>query len=112
MSECIVRMKVPENCYECDIYLSAFINCPVYSVAFGYQNRHKYIKCRHPDCPIGAILPEGHGRLVDADAMADDVRRLWDLKTVDGITVTTVLKQTLTDIGNCPTIVPAERSET
>ena len=35
---------------------------------------------------------------------------LWDYKTVDGITATTVLKQTITDIDNQPTVdaIPIE----
>lgn len=68
-----------------------------------------------PDwCSFVCALPEKHGRLVDADAMVDDVKNLWDYATVDGITSSTVLKQVMTDIGNAPTIVPAdaERSET
>lgn len=44
-------------------------------------------------------------RLIDADALIDDIKNnLWDWKTVDGITATTVLKQTISDIGNQPTI--------
>ena len=113
MSECVVRMEMPINCFE----------CPMYD-----WNRQKLCCNAHLDlrpipnggvpkpdwCPIICQLPEGHGRLIDADAMAEDVRSLWDYETVDGITASTVLKQTLTDIGNCPTIVPAEaeRSET
>ena len=113
MSECVVRMEFPLNCLE----------CPMYD-----WNRQKLCCNAHHDlrpipnggvpkpdwCPIVCQLPEGHGRLGDLDALADDVRSLWDYKTVDGITATTVLKQTLTDIRNCPTIVPAEaeRSET
>ena len=44
-------------------------------------------------------------RLIDADALIDDIKNnLWDWETVDGITATTVLKQTISDIGNQPTI--------
>lgn len=44
-------------------------------------------------------------RLIDADALIEDIKtKLWDWDTVDGITATTVLKQTITDIGNAPTI--------
>lgn len=46
-------------------------------------------------------------RLIDADALIEDIKtKLWDWDTVDGVTSSTVLKQTITDIGNAPTIDP------
>ena len=49
-------------------------------------------------------------RVIDADKLKKDVMELWDYKTVDGITATTVLKQTITDIENQPTVkaIPIE----
>jgi hypothetical protein len=70
---------------------------------------------RRADCPILCQLPEGHGRLVDADEHIEEMKtRLWDWDSVDGIKASTVLKQEISDLGNAPTIVPAEaeRSET
>lgn len=46
-------------------------------------------------------------RLIDADALVADIKEgLWDWNTdsLDGITATTALKQTITDINNAPTI--------
>lgn len=44
-------------------------------------------------------------RLIDADALIENIKHgLWDWETVDGITATTVLKQTIQDIRNEPTI--------
>ena len=44
-------------------------------------------------------------RLIDADELINDIQHnLWDWQSVDGITATTVLKQTITDIKNEPTI--------
>ena len=113
MSECVVRIEMPNGCHDCKLR-NMIGNCPI--PMFDGQDEEKIwtlAECfqRPPWCPIICQLPEGHGRLIDADALADDVRSLWDYKTVDGITATTVLNQTLTDIRNCPTIVPAERSE-
>ena len=68
MSECVVRMEMPLNCLE----------CPMYD-----WNRQKLCCNAHLDlrpipnggvpkpdwCPIICQLPEGHGRLVDADAI-------------------------------------------
>lgn len=51
-------------------------------------------------------------RLIDADALIEDIKtKLWDWDTVDGITSSIVLKQTITDINNAPTIdaVPVVR---
>lgn len=51
-------------------------------------------------------------RLIDADELINNIQyNLWDWKSVDGITATTVLKQTITDIKNEPTIdaVPVVR---
>ena len=53
-------------------------------------------------------------RLIDADALIYEIRCvLWDWETVDGITSKTVLKQTITDIKNQPTIdaIPARRGK-
>lgn len=49
-------------------------------------------------------------RLIDADNLIKDVMELWDYKTVNGITAITVLKQTITDIENQPTVeaIPIE----
>lgn len=50
-------------------------------------------------------------RLIDADALIEDIKSFWDLDSIDGITSTTVLKQTITDINHAPTIdaVPVVR---
>ena len=43
-------------------------------------------------------------RLIDADALIEDIKSFWDWDSIDGITATTVLKQTMTDISNAPAI--------
>lgn len=74
MSECVVRMEFPINCFE----------CPMYD-----WNRQKLCCNAHLDlrpipnggvpkpdwCPIICQLPEGHGRLVDADALLRDIEK-------------------------------------
>lgn len=48
-------------------------------------------------------------RLIDADALIHEIKEcLWDWDSVDGITATTVLKQTISDIENMPTIEPEQ----
>jgi hypothetical protein len=49
-------------------------------------------------------------RLIDADKLIDEIKNcLWDWDYVDGITATTVLKQTITDIENQPTVLLKEQ---
>lgn len=44
-------------------------------------------------------------RLIDADALIHSIKyEFWDWQTLNDITSTTVLKQTITDIENEPTI--------
>lgn len=71
MSECVVRMEMPKGC----------VSCPIAN--FGYCSiNHKqvcdpligYPENRPANCPIICQLPEGHGRLVDADKLADDMK--------------------------------------
>jgi hypothetical protein len=58
---------------------------------------------RLPDCPILCQLPESHGRLVDADKLADDMktRKAFFGRRSD--------PQCLVE--DAPTIVPAERGK-
>lgn len=101
MSECVVRMEMPKGCGDClcaNFGYCGITHEPVADAYMGYQEN------RPKTCPILAVLPENHGRLVDADALIEDVKTLWDYETVDGITSSTVLKQIVTDIQNAPTI--------
>lgn len=63
MSECVVRMeRVPKNCDDgCWGSLSG--ECPWCDHIDGYVMAGN----RPPNCPIIAVLPENHGRLVDID---------------------------------------------
>lgn len=48
-------------------------------------------------------------RLIDADALVESIKEeLWHWDTVDGINAITVLKQTISDINNMPTIPQPE----
>lgn len=69
MSECVVRMEMPkEGCHTCD----ARCVSALYGYICGIERKNvmPFIgKKNRPDwCPIICQLPEGHGRLVDADA--------------------------------------------
>ena len=56
MSECVVRMEMPRNCYNCDLRYECN--------AFYAPGKPKpFMK----GCQIICQLPEGHGRIIDAD---------------------------------------------
>ena len=99
MSECIVRMEMPRNCMECQMR-GAWAFCPI-----GKQPVVGYKKQRHEHCPIVAVLPEKHGRLVDADALERNMfayaapEMLWDRGDIEH------------KIGEMPSIVPATKGE-
>ena len=58
MSECVVRMEMPQNCMNCDLRYECN--------AFYAPGKPKpFMK----GCRIVCQLPEGHGRLVDAEEM-------------------------------------------
>ena len=98
MSECVVRMEMPNGCHDCKLR-NMVGNCPI--PMFDGQDEKKIwtlAECfqRPPWCPIICALPEGHGRLVDADSLPDLFPRYHNGYMTVGI----------------PTVVPAERSET
>lgn len=109
MSECVVRMEMPRNCYECEMR-GAWAFCPI-----GKWPVVGYKKQRHEDCPIICQLPEWHGRLVDADALMELVlERKQPLVGADNSKDRYRYIQWLADfnaISDAKIIVPAERRE-
>lgn len=105
MSECVVSMEMPQDCFECPM-------CD--------WNRQKLCCNAHhelrpipnggvpkPDwCYVICQLPEGHGRLIDAsyviDVMQDELDNDVPITVDDCFQIECKI----------PTIVPAERSET
>ena len=119
MSECVVRMEMPKNCEMCRFRVNdSTTNVPNWVCAVNqwptfycrksqnHADEDKYLQ----DCPIICSLPEGHGRLIDADALRTD-------HFVTSTTTNTPLHRyvSMEQIEATPTIVPAdtaERSET
>ena len=116
MSECVVRMKMPKCCDDCD----ANYDCCACGISgeFWFRNpKYKEFdssKERLPNCPIVCQFPEGHGRLVDADAFEKDVSDalVYGLKEIpsgEGKQIFHVLMQEVLDnVKKRETIVPAE----
>ena len=80
MSECVVRMEMPKSC-PCELAGGYDIPLPCFA-GHGIPKRCKEFdecveKGTKPDwCPFVCALPEGHGRLVDADACASVLKKL------------------------------------
>lgn len=100
MSECVVRMEMPKGCW----------NCPCVNGEYGYCQADKDERqIEDPNerpswCPIICQLPEGHGRLVDADKLEDDMkaRKAFFGRKSDPHCL----------VEDAATIVPTERIET
>ena len=109
MSECVVRMEMPNGCHDCKLR-NMIGNCPI--PMFNGQDEEKIwtlAECfqRPPWCPILCQLPEGHGPLVDAEKLKEQSVHFCETEyTFDFDAVF------IEDINEESTIVPAERSET
>lgn len=107
MSECVVRMEMPKSC-PCELAGGYDIPLPCFA-GHGIPKRCKEFdecveKSTKPDwCPFICSLPKEHGRLVDADKLADNMkaRKAFFGRMSD--------PQCLVE--DAPTIVPAERSK-
>lgn len=88
MSECVVRMEMPEKCHRCDIRL----RCSPFLTKAGQT------KPMCEGCRIVCQLPEEHGRLVDVDAVFERAR---------GRRENGDLMDVALEICNAPIIVPA-----
>lgn len=111
MSECVVRMEMPENCKKCKNPLCIWCDDDgdfiVDPIIVAVQDFRKKNDGGFPDfCPILCQLPDGHGRLVDKDEMLKKIENYHRYMTVGRESDPRCI------IEDAPTIVPAERSET
>ena len=69
MSIYIKNAKIPKCCAECpfDTFADDMHYCTTKQLS-----TEDYWECRPPFCPLTEV-PEPHGRLIDADALADDL---------------------------------------
>ena len=100
MSECVVRMEMPKACWSCGL---RFVCKAANDFLTTKEAGCSVLKVGMEGCLIVCQLPEGHGRLVDADVIklpkgffekVDNVPKFYEW------------------LNSFPTIVPAERSET
>lgn len=65
----VLRMNIsemPTACGPCELSCTAF--CKEWTKV----DRKEIGRTKSPNCPIIAILPEGHGDLIDRDSMVDE----------------------------------------
>lgn len=75
MSECVVRMEKPERCVACGVRMA----CPVYRAFLQVcATGAEHPTAGQNGCIIICSLPEGHGRLVDADAYRAEMKDRQD----------------------------------
>ena len=93
MSECVVRMEMPQNCINCDLRYEC-------NAFYAPGTPKPFMK----GCRIICQLPEGHGTLIDLETAAEGLSERFNschmtcgavMQFLDGL----------------PTIVPAERIE-
>ena len=113
----VVRMEMPKNCHECPVSHQSFGDTPCWcklafekneAVSDGLMWREVDPQTRPDWCPIICQLPEGHGRLVDADALKEHSVHFGETEYTFDFDAVFV-----EEIDEAPTIVPAEaeRSE-
>ena len=107
MSECVVRMEMPKDC----------LDCPCVNGEYGYcQADEEERQIEGPNeipswCPIICSIPEGHGRLVDADELYMKIKGHDTTRPLVGRRKGVIEEKhiCLHDICKQPTIVPEER---
>lgn len=77
MSIVIKGMKMPESCFDCDLYGDESNYCKAQKEFMPFASFGRDYK--DANCPL-VELPEKHGRLIDADAMVN----LWKGCTFEG----------------------------
>ena len=107
MSVLIKGMEMPQRCKECDLYIDGAC------YAKGYRDYRSIMDMSKPaDCPLIEVPP--HGRLIDADALINElasehVGGLEAIKTYTGAdTWTSGLHTAWRTIDDADTIIEAE----
>lgn len=99
MSVLIKGMKMPKTCMDCPFADGEYGWCDVDN-SIGMCNDE-----RSKDCPLVA-LPDKHGRLVDADALIEQMEA--DAEHMDEPYAKMMYCAAISDVRHAPTIVEAE----
>lgn len=107
MSECVVRMEMPQNGV-CDGCGAKFVDSLAGSVC---AISKKFLGSSRPSwCPIICSLPEGHGRLGDLDELGRKINGAR-IRVMQGGQDTNPYWECGDIIASEKTIIPAERSK-
>lgn len=107
MADVIIRgLEIPESCFECLQTNSFFRNLHCDELeGVGEFVGLPHTNDRHPNCPLG-FLPEGHGKIIDADAiwgnMTEDQARAFQRGLASDVDLFEILEA-------ANAIVPAEK---
>ena len=98
MADLVIQgMEMPKNCAECPC-LSEWDDCGI-NHEWKFADEFDNTKGRLPSCPL-IPLPEGHGRLIDGDKLAGEMKnRKWIIGRASDPDCL---------VFDAPTIVPAE----
>lgn len=109
MADILIRgMEMPNSCEKCPFndYEQGFCFAAWKYNESGWPDFSLNVGCqetRNHRCPL-IPLPEGHGRLIDADALLLDACEVFEV-CGDGFTISGFSRE---QIENAPTIIPAE----
>lgn len=104
MSECVVRMEMPSRCCDCD--MADGVTCMATGGVYGREVPKMTWIRRRPDwCPIICQLPEGHGELIERQAVYEKIK-WWQENTHDTVTKA-MLHEFYLMLFGVPAIVPA-----
>ena len=95
MSEVVVRMEMPEDCFECPFGVIDDTEDGVWCNALAQQSSGQ-----REDCPIVCALPENHWDLIDRETVAEGLSEKYNSCVM---TCGAVMQF----IDGLPTIVPA-----
>lgn len=100
----VMQTEMPNGCHDCKLR-NIIGNCPIprFEGLVDEKKIWTLAECfqRPPWCPIICQLPEGHGDLVDADAVESTIKKwFYEIKLNPDIL--------LDGVKSLPTIVPAE----
>ena len=108
MSECVVRMEMPQHCGECNLYVNGWCYAitPDSPQEKEWYSSHKE---RPPMCPIICSIPEGHGELIERQPIIHFIEDGLNRGEYGHDQI-----EVMTEVFVAETIVPAEaeRSET
>ena len=109
MIECVVRMEMPETCYDCPSFEDVGGYCFLRYYDFAKKDcmiDHDVVRSGRMDwCPILDVLPEKHGELIDRQAVYEKIK-WWQEKTHDTVTKA-MLHEFYLMLFGVPAIVPA-----